>query len=103
MLDKLRPKRAVGFTVQCLDADSCEVHFEPRGGYIPLGREELITIEISGGRGPRVPEIAYLPGTVMVCSWPWARFRVWNSDGKPIEIVDLPARLQHVVEVSAER
>jgi hypothetical protein len=35
---------AVKFTVQCLNADRCAVHFEPEGGHVDLRRGEVIQV-----------------------------------------------------------
>lgn len=74
------------FSVQCLEAVSCTVFFEPEGGHVELARGEVITVEMSGKDGPFEPEIAYLPTGVIVGAWPGAETTARNSEGRELDI-----------------
>jgi hypothetical protein len=74
------------FTVQCLDADSCTVYFEPEGGHVELVRDEVITIEMVGDNEPAIPEIAHVADGISVCAWAGAKTVAWDSDGNRLDI-----------------
>jgi hypothetical protein len=54
--------------LQCFDADSCEVSFEPLGSVATLRSNDAFTVEFSGP-GDGLVEVAYSPGWIIVCAW----------------------------------
>ena len=74
------------FSVQCLNADACTVYFEPEGGHVELSRGDVITVEISGGKPPEDPEIAFVPDGIIIGAWAGAVTRAWDAKGARLDI-----------------
>lgn len=74
------------FTVQCLNTDTCMVYFEPEGGHVELTRGQVITVEMSGGKQPEDPEIAFVPDGIIIGAWASAITRAWDANGTRLDI-----------------
>lgn len=77
---------SVRFTVNCLDLDRWTMHFEPEGAERTFARDEVITVEMSGGTAPYEPEIVYLPAGIAVWAWAGAKTKAWNKAGERLDI-----------------
>lgn len=76
----------VRFTVGCPETDRCSVFFEPEGAEVVISRSDLLTVEISGGKGAPEVELAYTPTGIVIWAWAGADTAVWDRSGRRIKV-----------------
>ena len=76
----------VTFTVSCIDAAECTVHFEPDGAFHVLRADDEFRVDITRGTLPLHIEIAYHPGGISIVEASDAEVRVRNRDGVELPI-----------------
>jgi hypothetical protein len=75
---------SVRLLVTVLEADSCEVFFEPEGANFSLNRGDAFTVEI-GGPGDGVVEVSYSPEGVSIGAWSGASTVAWDRAGNRLK------------------
>lgn len=79
---RAQPTRKITLLLQCFDADSCVVAFEPWGSVATLRADDAFRVEVVGPTD-LVVEIAHRPDGLSV----WAEdVTAWDKKGDPIRI-----------------